>query len=149
MLPVTQTELPGPISDLAAGLTDLTLQRLSKEGIRGNSVEMELATWHVLTEEIERGFDLLQARSSPNRDFHLRGLIQQAMHNAVVRMADEFGLERSRSAIDAQMRPAAASPRLQEDTQAALERRAPQAGSNRSPSKRSDVVGRLPMGARN
>jgi hypothetical protein len=149
MLTLTQTERPQPISDLAAGLTDLALELLSKAGVRGDSVEMELEAWRVLTGEIEHEFDLLQARSSLEGEFNLGGMIELALHRAALRVAGEFDPERSPTEIEVELRTAFASLRVPADRRAALARLTPRPQSSRRPLGRSGVVRRLQVTALN
>ena len=144
MLTLTQTERPRPISDLAAGLTDLTLEILGKAGVRGDSVEMELETWRVLTDEIEREFDL-QTRSSFEDDFHLGGMIELVLHRAAVRVAGIFDPERRPAEIAAHLRPDVASLRVPGGRRAALERLTRRPEASRRPLRRSGVVRRLQL----
>jgi hypothetical protein len=149
MLTMTQTERPQPISDLAAGLTDLAMEILGKAGVRGNSVEMEIETWRVLTEEIQHEFDLLQTRSSFEDEFHLGGMIEVAVHRAALRVAGEFDPERSPAEIEAQVRSAVASLRVPRNARTALERLTPRPQASRRPLGRSGVVRRLQLTALN
>ena len=122
MLTLTQTDRPRPISDLAAGLTDQTLVLLSRAGVRGDSVEMELETWRALTDELEREFDLrskaspgVWGRNAPNAaeaDFHLHGVIEQAIHRAALRVAGAFDPDSSPAEIATRVRPGVASLRI-------------------------------------
>jgi len=146
---MTQTERPRPISDLAAGLTDLALELLSNAGVPGDSVEMEIETWRALTDEIEHELNLLQTRSSFEDDFSLGGLIELAIHRAVLRVAGEFDPARSSSDIEAQVRPGVASLRVPRETRAALERMRPRPEVSRRPVGRSGVVRRLQVTALN
>jgi hypothetical protein len=146
MLTLTRPKSPSPISDLAAGLTDLTLELLSKAGVRGDSVEMELETWRALTDEIEREFDLLETRSSFEDEFNLSGMIQLAVHRAAVRVAGEFDPERSPAEIAAHLRPGVASLRVPRGRHAALQ---PRPRASRRPLGRSGVVRRLQLTALN
>jgi hypothetical protein len=91
MLTLEQTESPRPISDLAAGLTDVGLKILSKAGVRGNSVEMELETWRALTEELECELDVGSAFEPA---FSLDCVIDRAIHRALIRVTNEFDQER-------------------------------------------------------
>jgi hypothetical protein len=145
MLALTHAERPRPISDLAAGLTDLTLEVLSKAGVQGDSVEMELETWRALTDEIEREFDLLETRSSFEDEFNLAGMIQLAVHRAALRVAGEFDPERSPAEIAAQLRSGVASLRVPRDRRAALERLTPRPRTSRRPLGRSGLVRRLQL----
>jgi hypothetical protein len=149
MLTLTHVERPQPISDLAAGLTDLALELLSKTGVRGDSVEMELETWRALTAELERELELLRVRSSVKEDFHLGGVIEQAIHRAVVRVVGTLEPERSPAEIEARVRPAVASLRVPTDRQAALGRLVPRPQAGRRPLGRSGVVRRLQLTALN
>jgi hypothetical protein len=149
MLTLTHADRPRPISDLAAGLTDLALELLTKAGIRGDSVEMELETWRALTDEIEHEFDLLQKRSSFKDDFHLGSVIELAVHRAAVRVASEFDPERSPGEIEARVRPGVASLRVPADKRAALERLMPRPPASRRPLGQSGVVRRLQLTALN
>jgi hypothetical protein len=146
MLTLTHAEPPRPISDLAAGLTDLTLELLSKAGVRGDSVEMELETWRALTDEIEREFDLLETRSSFEDEFNLSGMIQLAVHRAAVRVAGEFDPERSPAEIAGQLRSGVASLRVPRHRRATLQ---PRPRASRRPLGRSGVVRRLQLTALN
>src|SRR5262245_27356774 len=107
-------ERPKSISDLAAELTDLALEVLSKAG-GGISVDLELETWHALTAELQREFDILHRhhRSRPSSldadDFHLGGTIEQVVHRAAVRVLGAFEPERCPTEIEALVRPAVAS----------------------------------------
>src|SRR5262245_51260072 len=108
MLTLTRTDRPRPISDLAAGLTDQTLELISRAGVRGDSVEMELETWRALTDELEREYDL-RARASAEGNFHLGGVIEQAIHRAALRVAGAFDLESSPAETETRVRPGIAS----------------------------------------
>jgi hypothetical protein len=145
MLTLTHAERPRPISDLAAGLADLALELLGKAGVRGDSVEMELEAWRVLADELEHEMDLFQARSSFEDDFHLGGVIEQALHRAVLRVAGEFDPDRNPAEIEALVRPGVASLRVPVDRRAALERLSPRPPVSRRPLGRSGVVRRLQL----
>jgi hypothetical protein len=81
MLTRTYPEPPQAISDLAADLTDLALEHLSKTGVRGDSVALELALWRTLAAEIERGLPL-------------GGPIEPIIRRAALRVAGGFGQRR-------------------------------------------------------
>lgn len=99
MLTLSRCERREPISDLAAGLTDRTLELLSRAGVRGDSVAIELETWRALADAIERGFERIQTRPAYRRAFHLGALAEAAVRSAAARVARQFG--RSGSAAPA------------------------------------------------
>ncbi len=145
MLTLTHAERPRPISDLAAGLTEMALEILGKAGVRGDSVEMELEAWRVLTEELDHEMDLLRMRSAFEDPVHTGGVIEQALHRAVVRVAVHLDPERSLAEIEARVRPEVASLRVPADNRAALERLTPRPAAGRRPLGRSGVVRRLQL----
>ncbi len=144
MLTLTQTDHPRPISDLAAGLTDQTLALLSRAGVRGDSVEMELETWRALTDELEREYDL-RSRASDSADFYLHGVIEQAIHRAALRVAGAFDPHSSPAEIATRGRPGIASLQVAAGRRGPFER--PEA--SRRPLGRSGVVRRLQLTALN
>jgi hypothetical protein len=144
MLTLTHADRPQTISDLAAGLTDLALELLGKAGARGDSVEMELELWRALTAEIEREFD--RRRRAPSReDFHLRGVIEQAVHRAALRVAGAFEPDKHPAEIEAVVRAGVASLGVPADRRAALERLTPRPQASRRPLGRSGVLRRLQL----
>src|SRR5262245_41725009 len=147
MLTLTHTETPRTISDLAAGLTDQTLEILHRAGVRGGSVEMELEAWRALTDEIEHEIDLLHTRPSPEDDFGHVGVIEQAIHRAALRVAGAFDPWRSPAEIEARVRPGVASLRVSGESRAAVERLAPPPRPNRRPLGRSGLLRRLQVTA--
>ena len=54
MLGTIPSEQARQISDLAANLTDQALEAVSKKGVRGDSVALELSLWRALSAELYR-----------------------------------------------------------------------------------------------
>ena len=86
MFTLTHADRLRPISDLAADLTDQTLELLSRAGVWGDSVAMELETWQALADELEREYDF-RVKGSIGGDFHLAGVVEQAIPRAALRVA--------------------------------------------------------------
>jgi hypothetical protein len=149
MATLIQAEQTRPLSDLAAGLTDLALEILTRAGVRGDSVEMELETWRTLTDEIEHEFDLFQTRPSFNKDFSLGGVIEQSIHRAALRVASAFDPEISPAEIEARIRPGVASIRVPADRRVALERLTTSSSTGRRPLGKSGLVRRFQVSTLN
>jgi len=85
MLTLTSPKRRQSSSDLAASLTDLALELLSKAGVRGDSVAMELELWRALTAEIDREF----TRRHPEASHVIPqgGLVERVIHRAALSVA--------------------------------------------------------------
>jgi hypothetical protein len=145
MLTLTYPERSRPISDLAAGLTDLALELLGKAGVRGDSVEMELELWRALTAEVEREFD--RYRLATSDDISVGGVLEHVIHRAALRVAGEF--DGGRADVEARVRRGAAGLRVPADRRAALARLLPRPEASRRPLGRSGIARQLRVTALN
>jgi hypothetical protein len=148
MLTLTHPEKPQSISDLAAGLTDLALELLGKAGVQGDSVEMELALWRELANEIEREFGRYRLAPSAD-DIVPNGVIEHIVHRAALRVAGEFDGGRSPADLEAHVRPGVAELRVPADRQAAAGRLMRREEAGRRPLGQSGIFRALRVTALN
>src|SRR5258708_4837964 len=106
-----------PITDIAAGLTDLALEALGPAGAGDDSVETELGLWHALTLELER--EMRWRRFAPRDDYAPDGAAEQLIRRAVLRVAAELAPRLRPAELVERTRPAVAALRVPEHLRAA------------------------------
>jgi hypothetical protein len=147
MLTLTTAEQTQPLSDLAATLTDLALPVLSKTGIRGDSIEMELELWRALTARLEResAWMLGTSQSAPE----LTGVLEDVIHRATLEVAGSFAPERGMRELALKIRPVVAGLTLPSELRTQLGRIVAPVQVDRRPLGRSGVVRTLRLTALN
>jgi hypothetical protein len=116
----TLTDQAHPITDLAAGLTDLALEALGPVGRGDDSVEMELELWRALTLELEREM-AWRCFASPG-DVPPGGALEQLVHRAVLRVAAALAPGRPPAELVKRTRPGVAALRVPDHLRSALTR---------------------------
>lgn len=144
---LTSAERPQPLSDLAAALTDLALPVLSKAGVRGDSIEMELELWRALTVGLERESALLLGVSRAAPD--VAGLLEGVIHRAALEVAGLFAPQRGVRELELKIRPVVAGLRVPADLRGRLDGIVSRAPEDRRPLGRSGVVRMLRLTALN
>jgi len=145
MLTLTHAERAQPLSDLAAGLTDLALEVLARAGIRGDSIEMELELWRALETGLQRESRWL--RGAP-RDAELTGVLEDVIHRATLDVAGSFAPENG-GELELKVRHVVAGVRVPVELRAQLGGIVGKGRVDRRPLGRSGVVRMLQLTALN